>query len=92
MWSSIIVFCPFFEGVFAAFGDDEEGLVAEVLGEVDVAELDAAYPTGDVLLAEGVEDVFEHCDLCFGVVFGCDASEGVEFFVVEVDDLVGLRE
>ena len=92
LWSSIIVFCPFFEGVFAAFGDDEEGLVAEVLGEVDVAELDAAYPAGDVLLAEGVEDIFEHCGLGFGVVFARDAAEGVEFFVVEVDDLVGLRE
>ena len=67
-------------------------MVADVFGEVDVAELDAAYPTGDVLLAEGVEDVFEHCDLCFGVLFVWYASEGVEFFVVEVDDLVGLRE
>lgn len=74
LWSSIIVFCPFFEGVFAAFGDDEEGLVADVLGEVDVAELDAAYPAGDVLLAEGVEDVFEHCGLGFGVVFAWDAA------------------
>ena len=65
-------------------------MVADVFGEVNVAELDAAYPTGDVLLAEGVEYVFEHCDLCLGVVLGWDALEGVEFFVVEVDDLVGL--
>ena len=67
-------------------------MVADVLGEVDVAELDASYPAGYVLLAEGVEDVFEHGDLCFGVVFAWDALELVEFFVVEVDDLVGLRE
>lgn len=65
-------------------------MVADVLGEVDVAELYASYPAGYVLLAEGVEDVFEHGDLCLGVVLGWDALEGVEFFVVEVDDLVGL--
>ena len=65
-------------------------MVADVLGEVDVAELYASYPAGYVLLAEGVEYVFEHGDLCFGVVFAWDALELVEFFVVEIDDLVGL--
>ena len=65
-------------------------MVADVLGEVDVAELYASYPAGYVLLAESVEYVFEHCGLCLGVVLGWDALEGVEFFVVEVDDLVGL--
>jgi hypothetical protein len=65
-------------------------LVADVFGEVDVAELDTAYPASDVLLAKGVEDVFEHCDLCFGVVFAWNASKGVKFFVIEIDDLVGL--
>ena len=67
-------------------------MVADVFWEVDVAKLDATYPASYVLLAEGVEDVFEHADLCVGVVATGDAAEGVEFFVVEIDDLVGLRE
>ena len=75
-------------GVLSPFGDDEEGLVADELREVDAAELYASQPSGHVLLAEGEEDILYHFHLCVGHLVSGYAAEGVEFLIVKIDNLL----
>ncbi len=69
--------------------DDEHHLLAHGGGHLDASQLQRAGPAGDVGGQEGEQHVAEEFGLGVGVCVGWAAAEGVELFVVVIDDLVG---
>ena len=53
--------------LFSSFAYDQEGFVFDRVGEEDAAQLKAAYPAGDLLFTQCVEDFAKLFDSVIGL-------------------------
>lgn len=86
----VVLFLLLWGGGFYMVDEDHDHFLAYFFGGCDGAQCQGVFPLWDFLWGECEEDVAECFDLVGGVCGGVLVGEGVEFVVVEVDDLVGV--
>ena len=79
--------------ISALFADEDEDFVAEGRGKFDMTQLQAAAPTDDIRVEEGMKDIRQLVVFRLRERSGVPIGQDIEFLVVVIDDGIrGLEE